>query len=219
MFRAWLAGCAAGEVLGFGATALVAAALIARFGLPATTTGRVVALAAMTSLGAIEGASLGWFQWHVLRRAAPRLPRRAWVGATTAIASGGWFLGMLVPLVVHLRTGSASSADGAGATRMALPAYLAAAAIFGGVAGLLFGGAQWLVLRDHVRRAGWWVPANAIGWAMGLPFAYLAGRLGDVAASPVTSLALALAAAAAMGIAVGLATGVCLHRLCGSRAP
>jgi hypothetical protein len=39
-----------------------------------------------------------------------------------------------------------------------------------GGAGLLLsiGTAQWLVLRRHVRRAGWWIAATAAAWTAGL---------------------------------------------------
>jgi Na+(H+)/acetate symporter ActP len=38
--------------------------------------------------------------------------------------------------------------------------------IAGGIAGLIVGIAQWLVLRRYVRHAAWWIIANGIGWAV-----------------------------------------------------
>ena len=38
----------------------------------------------------------------------------------------------------------------------------------GAVVGLGLGSAQWLVLRRHVRSAGWWILANSLGWLAGL---------------------------------------------------
>lgn len=34
-------------------------------------------------------------------------------------------------------------------------------------AGVLIGILQWVVLRQHVRQAGWWILASALGWAAG----------------------------------------------------
>jgi hypothetical protein len=33
--------------------------------------------------------------------------------------------------------------------------------------GLVVGGLQWVVLRQSIRQAGWWVLASAVGWALG----------------------------------------------------
>jgi hypothetical protein len=36
-----------------------------------------------------------------------------------------------------------------------------------GIPGILVGMAQWLVLRRHFRKAGWWVPLSTAGWLLG----------------------------------------------------
>ena len=36
-------------------------------------------------------------------------------------------------------------------------------------AGTILGLLQWGVLRRHVSSAGWWVPANALAWALSTP--------------------------------------------------
>lgn len=38
--------------------------------------------------------------------------------------------------------------------------------------GALLGAAQWTVLRNHVPRAGWWIPANAVAWAIGMALVF-----------------------------------------------
>jgi hypothetical protein len=212
LLPAWLVGCTAGELLGFGATALVALLGIVALGRPTTTLGRLAALVVMTCAGTVEGATLGYFQWRVLRRAVPDLRARAWIGATALVAAGGWFLGMLGPLLAHL-LGGAARATSAPAPRVSMAAYMALAAVFGLVAGALFGLAQWRVLRRHVRPTRGWVAANALGWALGLPWAYVAGRLGTGAGHVVETMGLALAGAVAMGLAVALVTGVYLDRV------
>jgi hypothetical protein len=41
-------------------------------------------------------------------------------------------------------------------------------AIAGAIAGTVIGAAQWLVLRNRVANAGWWIPATGAGLAAGL---------------------------------------------------
>jgi hypothetical protein len=36
------------------------------------------------------------------------------------------------------------------------------------IEGSVVGTSQWLALRRHLPRAGWWVPANALAWAIGM---------------------------------------------------
>jgi hypothetical protein len=42
------------------------------------------------------------------------------------------------------------------------------ALVGGALAGAVIGGGQWLVLRNRLARAGWWIPATAAGQAIGL---------------------------------------------------
>jgi hypothetical protein len=47
------------------------------------------------------------------------------------------------------------------------------------IAGALAGVLQWLTLQRHSTRAGWWVPASAVGWALGMAIGTsLGGPLG-----------------------------------------
>jgi hypothetical protein len=41
----------------------------------------------------------------------------------------------------------------------------ALAAGMGLILGTILGVPQWLALRRHVPKAGWWVPANALAWS------------------------------------------------------
>ena len=63
--------------------------------------------------------------------------------------------------------------------------------------GLVLGFMQWLVLRDRLKGAGWWVGASILGWGAGFTAGVnLAQRLGMVEAE--------------FGVVVGVATGLCL---------
>lgn len=111
--------------------------------------------------GAVSGAALVW----LLRRprsvqvdapnaaqSAARAGQAFWVQwvLATGVAFNSFIVvgGLLVSLVLGL----------------GMLGLVAAGALFGG----LIGAAQWLVLRRHIRRAGWWVAASAIGWSIGV---------------------------------------------------
>jgi hypothetical protein len=49
--------------------------------------------------------------------------------------------------------------------------YLMAAGL-GAVSGPILGSAQWFVLRRYVPRAGHWLWANALAWAIGMPLIF-----------------------------------------------
>ena len=64
--------------------------------------------------------------------------------------------------------------------------------------GITLGVAQWVVLRDKVRGAGWWIPITVAGWA-------LAGFTGGVELStPLDALAIVLLPPAATTLALWL---------------
>jgi hypothetical protein len=81
-----------------------------------------------------------------------------------ALTSDGYtdfFLGNIItPAVMRRLHGNTSTLD-IGLTGML-------GAIQGALFGIIFGFAQWLVLRRHVLRASSWVPASAIGWSIAL---------------------------------------------------
>jgi hypothetical protein len=84
------------------------------------------------------------------------------------------------------------------------------AAMMGCVLGPVLGVPQWLVLRRHVRRAGWWVLANSIAWAAGMPVIFLAAsNVGEE--TPFVQLAIVAGVAFTIaGAVVGAIHGVAL---------
>ena len=208
----WLRAVTLGELLGFTSTALVAFIGLSVGGHPNTVVARIVALIVMTMAGVLEGAALGFFQWRALRRWLPDLSPRRFVGATIAVAAGGWFLGMSVPLLGTIFADT--SAHAGGATGGPGPAAVAMFAVgFGAVAGALFGIAQGVALKPHVRGVGVWIAGNAAGWATGLPLAYLAGSVGTLTMSWWQALGLSAAAGIGMGLCVACGTLVAMRRL------
>ena len=92
------------------------------------------------------GAGVGIWQWFVLRRRVSR--------------SGWWVLASILGLAVAAVVGTAVAlARG----YSAIPENFAVVA---GVGGAMAGLMQWFVLRRQVSRAGWWVLASTVGWAV-----------------------------------------------------
>jgi hypothetical protein len=138
--------------------------------------------------GAVLGVVLGGAQWLVLWRHA-RWVNGWWVPAS--IAGGMLGLGLGMELADMLTLPSL----GVVTRGAALPVIAWQAALRAGVTGALvglgLGGAQWLVLRRSIHRAGWWIIANGLGWlaslALGAALADLIGVLGALLLTSVTS--------------------------------
>jgi len=206
--RRWISACTAGELLGFGAAALWAWLAFALFGAdPSSWSARLGVLGLMLLAGVCEGLVLGLLQWLVLRAWFPTLRAGSWLLATAGVAALGWLLGMLPSTL------SAPAASSAPLAEPPLLLVLLLASLFGAAAGALFGLAQWLVLRRHAYDARRWISANAAGWALGLPWSYLAGSSADVSQSLPLALLWGIAAGALMGMSVALFTGRALGRI------
>ncbi len=111
---------------------------------------------------------VGVLQWLILRRYV----RRAvlWVPASLGAAAMG-----LVPVI------AVGPSNGSLGLLVGVVAY-----------GTLAGALQWLVLRQHVARAGWWVLASTVGWVLALPVGDMAGPPGWAIHAAVTGTALVL---------------------------
>jgi len=91
------------------------------------------------------GAGVGILQWLVLR---PRVSRSGW-----------WVLASILGLAVAGFVSTAVALAGAYEIPLGF-------AVFGFVGGAMAGLMQWFVLRRQVSRAGWWVLASTVSWAV-----------------------------------------------------
>jgi hypothetical protein len=194
----WALATAAGETFGFAIPALAGGAA---FWL-ALDQIAMSALLALAGLG--EGALLGLAQWLALRAALPELAGRRWVLATAGAAGLAWALAMT--LVTLGERGAL------GPTALALLAVPLGAVFLCSI-----GGAQWLVLRHHVARAGWWILANAIAWPLGVAIPVAGMALLPDTAGAVTMIAVGVVCGLLMGVLVGAITGFALVYLLGHR--
>ena len=106
--------------------------------------------------GAVIGVAVGIAQSLILPRS---ISRGLWVLASTIAWALAWFVGWNLGWSVF----------GGMGLRMVF-------VVIGAMAGLLAGTLQWLLLRQHTPRAGWWVLASTVGWAVGLGLAVSVGR-------------------------------------------
>ena len=196
----WVFICA--EAIGFGVAYTLGQGLYGWLGTgdPAADAQLVGPFAVLT--GIVEGAALGTGQWLVLRRAFPKLSARWWIGATALGAALAWSVGMLAG-----HAASEAPPDVGSATTMVLGISLEVA--------LLFALPQTLVLRRAVparlRRPAWiWVPANVIGWMIGLTAVFSAAA-GVGTSTPAALVAVTMSSAGAlMAVAPAIFTGLAL---------
>lgn len=102
--------------------------------------------------GAVAGAAIGTAQWLVLRQ--------------LIAVSGWWIAASSVGLAAGLALGVALVGTGTGSMPLAMR---------GIVTGVVIGIMQWIILREHVLMAGWWVPAIGVCWAGGWTVTRAAG--------------------------------------------
>lgn len=214
LWRRWVGANAIGELLGLGAVGLLAAALGPTLAESPRVVPQLTFAAAMIASGAVEGLIVGYFQWRVLRHALPGVPRGRWLKATIVGALMAWTLGMLPSTVFAvLQPTSQLGPDTEPSNWVVYPA----AALLGAVAGLVLASMQWRVLRAHTRNAGWWLPANALAWALGMPIMFLIADLAVAFGYP-TAVFLVPAGLLLAGAVVGAVHGVALVRIAGHTA-
>lgn len=106
------------------------------------------------SFGAALGSVVGLMQWLVLRR---QISLAGWwilaSAAGLAVVVGA---GVAVAVLTDYSVELADFAD--------LYRWVAVVALGGAVAGIL----QWIILRQQVYRASWWVLASTLGWALSI---------------------------------------------------
>jgi hypothetical protein len=163
----WILANAIGETIGLGGTFVIGGLLL----LNVQKTMGVVPAAALAVLAGtfIEGITVGTSQWLVLRGPIKSMRWYVWVLATAIGAFIAWTLGMIPSTFMF------SGADSAGAAPAPISDLMiyVLAAIMGFVLGPILGVPQWLVLRQYLPRAGWWVLANALAWMVGMVIVFV----------------------------------------------
>ncbi|MSQ40669.1 MAG: hypothetical protein EXR55_03215 [Dehalococcoidia bacterium] len=148
-----------------------------------------------------ERQPLGWRLWL------------QWVAATSV----GLVLGFLVATILVVQLLSRVVGESLGDDQLTGGPITGAA--FAAVLGLVLGLSQWMVLRQHLPRSGWWAPATTAGVALGFLFAVTVSRLwpGPSGVGRETTASEALifvggwaSVGGAIGIPLGMAQGLVL---------
>jgi hypothetical protein len=206
LWRRWVFANAWSELVGLGGSA-GAALLLFGVAEPATMPAILVAAAGMVVLPAIlEGGVVGLAQWHVLKGELERLSGRRWIFATVLGALVAWILGMIPSTVMSLQEATENIEPPDVGTGL----VIGFAFLMGLALGPILAFFQWRVLRGHLPRAGWWIPANAAAWGAGMTIIFAgAGSLPDGASPAQIAGVIALSCLAA-GAAVGAIHGLVL---------
>jgi len=127
------------------------------------------------TLGAFEGLVVGYAQTKVLQQQLPTL--RGWIRATVVGAVIAWVLGMLPSTVMNLANVSETSPP----PEISEWLRLLFAAGLGLITGPILAFFQWRCLRHYVRtRSRWWLPANALAWAAGMPVIFAGAHVAAI---------------------------------------
>jgi hypothetical protein len=208
IWRRWVIANGWSELVGLGGSAGLALLI---FGIGEPTGAAAIVLAALGMIviaTVLEGGVVGAAQWLVLRRALPRITGPAWIGVTALGAFVAWVLGMLPATAMALRETPMEAGPELGAA-----AVIGLAFGLGLVLGPVLAFFQWLVLRRHLPRAGWWMPANAVAWAVGMMVVFAGAGSVPETASPVAIAAVLATTCLLAGAVVGAIHGLVLIRL------
>ncbi|MDQ2698997.1 MAG: hypothetical protein M3Y46_09410 [Actinomycetota bacterium] len=192
----WIGVVTAAEALGFVVPAIL--------GVIAADSSWFVPL--LLIAGAAEGALLGAGQAVVLRQRLVGLRQPAWVVLTAAGAVVAYCAGLIPSTFADVWTQW-------GVLAQALLLTVVAVVLL-----LSIGTAQWVELRRHVPRAGWWILGTAVAWlvALGL-FLAIATPLWHEGQNPVVAVLVGVMAGLVMAAAMATVTRLVLKALTGTR--
>lgn len=212
LYRRWVLANGWSECIGLGATGLLGWWVMRVTGEPSSIVA-VLGTALLAVLGGMvfEGLLVGYAQARVLHGHNPAFRSGRWILATAIGAGIAWLLGM-IPSTAMALAGPAA-AGGEPPAWLTGPAQYLLAAAMGFVLGPILAIPQMLVLRHTVRRAGRWIPANALAWAIGMPVIFFgAGAVPHETRAIVAIMILGLTCLVA-GLAVGAVHGLFLVKL------
>lgn len=203
----WIVLCAFAEFAGIAAAALWYGLVAATFGEPQNMVLRVGVWLLMTAAAVPEGLVLGGLQAFGLRWFFPNIVWQRFVAATIAVGLVGWGVGTFIPLFV---VGEVSATSGPEPSLLAVATY---AAVFGALAGTLFGAAQAWALPTDRRGKLFWIAANAGGWTVALPLIYVAAQTGGDLQSTAARVLLWAVGGGGAGLIIGAATALAIQRM------
>jgi hypothetical protein len=212
-YRRWIIANGWSEAIGLGTTFLIGRSLAPMLGSPGPGMVLLGAAAAVVLGMVLEGVVVGAAQEQVLRRVLAGLRPGSWTAATALGAGAAWLIGMTPSTVVGLTASPSQSATPPTEPPVLLQYTLAV--LLGLVAGPMLGSAQALVLRRHTERAGRWLWANAMAWAVGMPVIFVGMDLVPWSRGGVAVGVAIFAVCGVAGMLVGAIHGRILLRMTG----
>lgn len=196
----WTLITALGECAGFAVPAIVGVVAATSLGQANTLAASLAFAAVMIMAGACEGSVLGLSQWWALRPYLPFVRAQDWVRATAVGAMVAWAIGMLPSTLGD-------------PTILPMPVLILGGLILGPVLLCSIGFAQYQILKHHLPHAGWWIPASALAWLLGLAVVFAGIALIPDDASAARIALLSGLAGLGMGTMAAGVSGVALVRL------
>jgi hypothetical protein len=213
----WTVVNALGEMVGLGLAFATIGLFISKFGDQGTMIGILSSFVVAVVSGAIEATIIGLAQWWAMHPWFPSIGRLTWWRGTLIGALIAYVLGYL-PSTLMSMGDSASQAPSAEPPQWIT---LLLAAGLGAVSGAVLSFAQWLAMRDRVKHAGRWIPANMLAWAFGMPVIFWGIDLAFKLSAPWQSVLVMVGTLFMAGAVVGAIHGRVLITLAdeGTSAP
>jgi hypothetical protein len=205
----WVTANALSELFGLGMTFAVIAFVFSGLENQHSAGGILLSFMAAIASGAIEATLVGLAQWWAMHPWFPTLSRFKWWRATLAGALVAYGLGYLPSTLMSL--GEQASQTPAPEPPQFIVLLLAAG--LGAVGGAVLSFAQWLVMRQQVSRAGWWIPANMLAWLVGMPIIFWGIDTAFQRQSYLQTILLLAGTLLLTGAVVGIIHGVFLIQL------
>jgi hypothetical protein len=179
----WIVANSLAEFIGLGIIATIAYVLVTLLGEPTGLKAMVFAIGFVV-LGAFEGLVVGSAQSWVLKKRIAEL--QGWVAATVIGAVVAWLLGMLPSTIMSV----GDSTTGDQPPNISENVQLLLAIALGLATGPVLAFFQWLRLRHYLSRNSiWWLAANALAWAVGMPAIFMGADLAARASTPIMAIA------------------------------
>ncbi len=176
----WIVANSLAEFIGLGSVAAVGYLFVTQLGEPHSVLAALRFAVIFILLGAFEGLVVGFAQFRVLRQKLPTL--RGWIRATVVGAMLAWILGMFPSTLMNI----ANSGEATAPPEISEWLRLLFAAGLGMIAGPILAFFQWRCLRQCLRtHSGWWLPANALAWAAGMPVIFAGAHISAIITNPL----------------------------------
>lgn len=200
---AWMWSCILGSLVATTLAAFVSVVVSGTLAQYRSGPYEVAAVELVAMTAALEGGLIGYFQWRMLRRLFPTMTSGPWVGATMVAAASGCVLSWL-PTSFAL---TAALASRIGDHTPGPAVIVKVCLVTGALVGLVWGVAQYAVLRLHAHRASSWIIASTTSWTISFIWLYLAAFWPDRTMNPLIHIGLGALSGLILGSVSGLLQG------------